>query len=90
VVERFRRGTPDEFWHDFTDNKGRYLSFTAIVARLTAERVEENRTLAKRARTEYGNTFDSVFSYRKGCVYMVMKDPTRIANKYRQLRDNVM
>lgn len=85
MVERFRRGTPEEFWHDFSDNKGRYLSFTAIAARLTAERVEENGRLAKRARIEYGDTFDSIFSYRKGSTHMVMKDPTRIANRYRQL-----
>ena len=84
MVERFRRGTPEEFWHDFSD-KGRYLSFTAIAARLTAERVEENGALAKRARLEYGDNFDSTFSYRKGSTHIVMKDPTRIANRYRQL-----
>jgi hypothetical protein len=67
------------------DDKGRYLSFTAIAARLTAEHVEENRTLAKWARSEYGNAFDSMFSYWKGSAHMVMKDPTRIANQYRQL-----
>jgi hypothetical protein len=86
VVERFRRGTPEAFWQEFVDDKGRYLSFTAIAAHLTAECLEESRTLAKRARTEYGDEFDSMFSYRKGSAYIVMKDPTKIANRYRQLK----
>ena len=86
VVERYREGTPEEFWAEFRDEKGKYLSYTAIVARLTAERVEENAAIAKRARTEYGDAFSSVFSYRKGSTRIVMKDPTRIAIKYRQLK----
>jgi hypothetical protein len=85
VVERYREGSKEEFWAEFQDAKGRYLSFTAIVSRLKEERVEENGRVAKRARLEYGDTFTSVFSYRKGSHYITMTDPTRIANKYRAL-----
>ena len=65
--------------------KGRYLSFTAIIACLKVERVEENERITKRARLEYGDAFASVFSYRKGSRHITMTDPTRIANKYRIL-----
>jgi hypothetical protein len=85
VVECFRRGTPEDFWRKFMDDKGKYLSFTAIAARLTTERVKENQILAERARAEYGADFESQFSYRKGSVHKVMKDPTMIAKRYRQL-----
>jgi hypothetical protein len=85
VVERYREGTKEEFWAEFQDEKGRYLSFTAIVSRLKGERVEENERVAKRARFEYGDAFASVFSYRKGSCHITMTDPTRIANKYRVL-----
>jgi hypothetical protein len=82
VVERYREGTKEEFWAEFQDAKGRYLSFTAIFSRLKGERVDENEHVAKRARLEYGDTFTSVFSYRKGSCHITMTDPTRIANKY--------
>jgi hypothetical protein len=85
VVERYREGTKEEFWAEFQDAKGRYLSFTAIVSRLKGERVEENERVAKRARLEYGDAFASIFSYRKGSCHITMTDPTRIANKYRML-----
>jgi hypothetical protein len=84
VIEQYREGTKEDFWAEFRDSKGRCLSFTAIAARLTAERVAENGRLAKRARIEYGDSFNSVFSYRKGSSRIVMKDPTSIANKYRE------
>ena len=85
VVERYREGTKEEFWAEFQDEKGRYLSFTAIISRLKGERVEENERVAKRARFEYGDAFASVFSYRKGSCHITMTDTTRIANKYRML-----
>jgi hypothetical protein len=85
VIEHYREGTKEEFWAQFQDAKGRYLSFTAIVSRLKEERVEENERIAKRARLEYGDAFASVFSYRKGSSHITMTDPTRIANKYRVL-----
>jgi hypothetical protein len=83
VIERYREGTKEEFWAEFRDVKGRYLSFTAIVSRLKEEHVEENEHVAKRARLEYGDAFASVFSYRKGSCHITMTDPARIANKYR-------
>lgn len=82
VVERYREGTKEEFWAEFQDTKGRYLSFTAIISRLKGERVEENERVAKRARLEYDDAFASVFSYRKGSRHITMTDPTRIANRY--------
>lgn len=89
VVERYREGTKEEFWAEFQDAKGRYLSFTAIVSRLKEERVEENERVAKRARLEYGDAFASVFSYRKGSCHITMTDTTRIANKYRVLHSQL-
>jgi hypothetical protein len=50
VVKCFCQGTPDEFWQQFKDDKGRYLSFTAIAAHLTAECAKENQILAEQAR----------------------------------------
>lgn len=85
VVERYREGTKEEFWAEFQDAKGRYMSFTAIISRLKGERVEENERVAKRARLEYGDAFASVFSYRKGSCHITMRDATSIANKYRVL-----
>lgn len=82
VVKRYCKGTKEDFWAEFRDSKGTCLSFTAIAARLTAERVAENGRVAKWARIEYGDSFDSVFLYRKGSGRIVMKDPTSIANKY--------
>ena len=86
VIECYREGTKEEFWEEFRDSKGRYLSFTAIVSRLKEERVEENERVAKRARLEYGDAFASLFSYRKGARHITMTDPSRIANKYRLLQ----
>jgi len=85
VVERYRQGTPDNFWAEFTDKRGRYLSYTAIAAHLTAQCVEENVALTKRPRTQCGNAFSSVFSYCKGSTWFIMKDPAKIAMKYRLL-----
>jgi hypothetical protein len=56
-----------------------------IVARLTAEHVKEDKVITQHARAEYGEAFDTVFLYRKGSSCIVMKDPTRIAIKYRYL-----
>ena len=84
VVERYRACTPEQFWAEFRDDKGRYLSYMAIAAWLTAERVAANEHVAKRARMEYSNSFDSVFSYRKGSSHFVMTDPSKIAAKYYQ------
>lgn len=85
VVKRYCKGTKEDFWVEFRDSKGTCLSFTAIAARLTAEHVAENGRVAKWARIEYGDSFDSVFLYRKGSGRIVMKDPTSIANKYREI-----
>jgi hypothetical protein len=85
VVERYCEGSKEEFWAQFQDEKGKVLTFTAIVACLKEERIGENEHVAKRARLEYGDTFASVFSYRKGSHHHIMTDSMRIANKYRML-----
>jgi len=84
VVERYRRGTPTKFWGEFRDSE-KNLSYMAIVARLTAESVKENEAIAQRARAEYGEAFNTVFSYPKGSSRIIMKDPMRIAIKYHHL-----
>jgi hypothetical protein len=77
-------GTSNEFWAEFRDGE-KNLSYTAIVAHLTAEHVKENEAIAKHARAEYGEAFDLVFSYHKGSSRIVMKDLMRIAIKYHHL-----
>jgi uncharacterized protein YycO len=84
VVERWRKGTPDQFWAEFSGD-GKNMSFTAITKRLRQIRVTEDQELAEKARQEYGDSFATTFSYRRGGNIYIMTDPTTIANHYRSL-----
>jgi hypothetical protein len=88
VVHRYRQGTPEEFWKEFTRD-GVRMNFTRIVAELAQQRVAVDDVLARQATTEYGSSFPSLFSYRKGGVSHVMSKPADIAKRYRQLKGSV-
>jgi hypothetical protein len=88
VVERWRQGTPSEFWAEFSTEDGKHLTFTAIINRLRLSRKTEDERICEIAKAEYGVSFAENFSYRKGGVKKVMTDPTIIAKHYRQLQDS--
>ncbi|KAG5633956.1 hypothetical protein H0H81_004196 [Sphagnurus paluster] len=82
VVERWREGTPAEFWEAFRDTNGKNLSWTAINATLVAQQKARDAELARQAWEEYGISFDSLFQYRKGSNYTVMTKDSTIAQRY--------
>lgn len=88
VVERWRQGTPSEFWAEFSDEDGKHLSFTSIIDRLRLSRKAEDERICEIAKAEYGASFAEMFSYRKGSVKKVMRDPAVIAKHYRLLQDS--
>ncbi|KAJ7236080.1 hypothetical protein B0H12DRAFT_1191114 [Mycena haematopus] len=89
VVERYRQGTPEEFWTTFTGPNGRKMSYTAICARLRDDRKDADTKLADKARQEFGEEFEAKFRYRcsKTNTMKVMTSTNKIAKHYRQLRD---
>ncbi|KAF8179761.1 hypothetical protein K438DRAFT_1603504 [Mycena galopus ATCC 62051] len=88
LVERYRQGTPEEFWTTFgTSNSGR-MSYTAICTRLRKERMDADDELVKQAMLEYGKDFDTTFSYRCSRTNdrVVMSKASAIAKEYKRLR----
>ncbi|KAF7303700.1 hypothetical protein MIND_00599400 [Mycena indigotica] len=87
LVERYRRGTMEDFWADFTRN-GTRMNYTAILKKLREERGVRNRQLVEQARAEYGSRFSEVFSYvssQKG-DRVVMTHESHIAEEYKRLK----
>ena len=88
LVQCFRRGSPQEFWSEFTTPAGKPLSYTAIVRQLQEQHEAADLILAEKARQEYGNRFNDVFSYRgRGSEQVVMSKTSDIAKHYRRLHD---
>lgn len=85
IVSRWRQGSPADFWAEFSMD-GKYLTYTAIVARLAQLREAEDATLAETARSEYGSAFADTFKYRRGSNWFVMRKPSIIAKHYRALK----
>lgn len=85
VIERWRETTPEEFWAQFSNENGMHNSWTRIVKQITAERIEEDEKTVKRARLEYGDSFDTTFTSRKGSRHFVLVDRAAIARRYREL-----
>ncbi|KAF8170853.1 hypothetical protein K438DRAFT_1613494, partial [Mycena galopus ATCC 62051] len=88
LVERYRQGTPEEFWTTFgTSNSGR-MSYTAICTRLRKERMGADDELVKQAKLEYGKDFDTTFSYRcsRTNERVVMSKASAIPKEYKRLR----
>ncbi|KAH7903549.1 hypothetical protein BJ138DRAFT_1120269 [Hygrophoropsis aurantiaca] len=87
VVKRWREaGSPEAFWADFKQANGQPMKYTAITKRLRQERMAVDREVADQAREEYGDRFGETFKYRQGADWYVMKDPAKIASRYRDLR----
>lgn len=87
VVERWRQGSPSEFWDEFSAKDGKHLAFTTIIDHLRLSRKAEDERICEIAKAEYGASFTENFSYRKGAATKVMTDPTIIAKHYRLLQD---
>jgi hypothetical protein len=88
LVQCFHRGSPKEFWSEFTTPAGKPLSYTAIVRWLQEQRDAADLILAEKAQQEYGDTFNKVFSYRgHGSQQVVMSKTSDIAKHYRKLHD---
>lgn len=85
VVERWREGTPTQFWAEFSVD-GKYMSFAAITKHLRQMRIAKDQKLAEKARQEYGDSFAATFSYRRGGNIFIMTDPSTIAKLYRSLQ----
>ncbi|KII83179.1 hypothetical protein PLICRDRAFT_119756 [Plicaturopsis crispa FD-325 SS-3] len=88
IVERYRRGSREAFWAEFTEENGTYMSYTKIASILRQQRMQADQEIVERAKAEYGDEFDVVFSYRKGNTHRVMTDPASIASKYRSRHPN--
>ncbi|KAJ7210193.1 hypothetical protein C8J57DRAFT_1098284 [Mycena rebaudengoi] len=88
IVERYRQGTPDEFWTSFRLNGSGKMSYTAICASLRETRKAADEELAIRAKEEYGDEFKVKFSYRcsRKNQLVVMSKPSAIAKEYRRLQ----
>ncbi|KAF7341066.1 hypothetical protein MSAN_02092700 [Mycena sanguinolenta] len=88
LVERYRQGTPDEFWSTFRSDGGGRMSYTAICAALRKERKGGDEELAAKARQEYGDEFKVKFSYRdsKTDTQKVMSKASSIAKEYKRLK----
>jgi hypothetical protein len=85
LVERYRRGTPTEFWSTFSTNGNRW-NYKAILKCLSDERAFQNKLDAKAARREYGMDFDRVFTYNRNGVRCIKSKDSDIAKQYRALR----
>lgn len=88
VVERWRKGTPAEFWAEFSDADGKPFSFTAITRSLREQRMAQDKEVSKQAKYEYGDQFATLFTYRRGGKIYIMSDDASIANKYRDMHEN--
>ncbi|KAJ7656370.1 hypothetical protein DFH06DRAFT_1199385 [Mycena polygramma] len=87
LVERYRQGTPEEFWSVFRGKDGGKMSYTAVCATLRKERKTADQALANQAKQEYGDNFQSTFSYRcsKTNSQVVMSKASSIAKEYKRL-----
>lgn len=62
------------------------MNITAIQARLTQIRKDEDAALAARAREEYGAEFDKMFTYKKSGIIHVKTKACDVAKQYRILK----
>jgi len=85
MVERWRTGTPDQFWSEFSHDDGHHMHYTPISAVLRRQRRIADEAMAAHARAEYGESFPQHFTYRRGNEVHVMTKPSAIAKHYRSL-----
>ncbi|KAH9479417.1 hypothetical protein JR316_0008007 [Psilocybe cubensis] len=82
IVYRWRQTTEDQFWQEFSDSTGERLSYRAIVDKLTMVKKEMDAKIAGLARQEFGDRFNSVFTYKKCGKQYVMRSDHSIASRY--------
>jgi len=87
IVQRWRQGSEDDFWREFSTASGKRLMYTAIVDRLAQERKENDSEMASRAKQEYGDEFSKVFCYKKNGACFVKVKACDIAKQYRKLKN---
>lgn len=63
------------------------MTYKAICEQLKRERMVKDAIDAERAKVEYGDSFDSTFSYRKGDKFFVMHKESAIARHFRSLQN---
>ena len=87
IVKRWRQGSEDDFWREFSTASGKRLMYTAIVDRLAQARKENDNEMASRAKQEYGDEFSNIFSYKKNGTCFVKVKACDIAKQYRMLKN---
>jgi hypothetical protein len=87
IVKRWRQGSEDDFWREFSTSSGQRLMYTVIVDRLAQARKENDSELAGRAKREYGVEFSKVFCYKKNGAFFVKVKACDIAKQYRRLKN---
>jgi hypothetical protein len=75
----------EDFWLKFSDLDGNRLLYTAIVKWLTDLRLAEDEKMAAIVKEKYGDTFASIFTYKKGGKTYVKRKSAHIAKQYHEL-----
>ncbi|KAF9232473.1 hypothetical protein BU15DRAFT_54964 [Melanogaster broomeanus] len=84
ITERYRQGTPDDFWREFSED-GTRMSYTRILARLHETRVKEAEEKVQKAGDELGHLFDQQCTYRKGSETHVLTRPWAVVRRLQAL-----
>ncbi|KAF8241116.1 hypothetical protein L208DRAFT_1229304, partial [Tricholoma matsutake] len=88
LVHHFHRGSPQEFWSEFTTSAGKLLSYMVIVRQLQKQHEAADLVFAEKAWEEYGNRFNNVFSYcGRGSEQVVMSKMSDIVKHYCRLHN---
>ncbi|KAJ3867260.1 hypothetical protein EV359DRAFT_78744 [Lentinula novae-zelandiae] len=85
VAERYRAGSPDEFWKEFSFNDGRRFHWKAISDQLRDLRSKREQQLVDQAKAEYGADFARQFVNNKG---KVLTDRSAISRRYLDMLAN--
>jgi hypothetical protein len=85
LIERYRSGTAQEFWREFSQD-GKCFPYSRIIKALRDRRKEDNMRTVQEAQLVYGDSFNSLFSYMKNGKAVVMTAPSEIAKRYHELQ----
>ncbi|KAG2117436.1 hypothetical protein BD769DRAFT_1362816 [Suillus cothurnatus] len=85
IVTRYCQSMLEDFWKEFSVN-GCAMKFTRIVDRLCRQHSISNDNVVACAHEEYGDAFNSLFSYCKGDEVHAMRNKSAIARHYQQLK----
>lgn len=85
-MDVYEKTTKVEFWHKFTDEEGKRMSFTTISQVLRDKREVGAKAMAGQARNAYSkDRFNELFSYTKSGKKRVKTKDGDIAKTYQQL-----